>query len=142
MATPSKRASVTLSLLALAGIAGVATLVLASIFTYILFVAPLTFDSRLWWIGFASGVFTLAFFGIYAATHDRRVLRPLTAVFFLLSVVAFYASIYANPDPQSTKLIWIVVLSLLVAAPLVGMYVMARQEEADAARRAQRKITP
>ncbi len=142
MQPTAKPAAITLSSLALAGIAGVGTLVLSSIFTYILFVAPLAFDGRLWWIGFASGVFALAFFAVYAATHDRRVVRPLTGGFFLLSVVGFYGSIYANPDSQSTKLIWIVVLSILVAIPLVGMYVMARQEEADAARRAQRKVTP
>src|SRR5207247_10386004 len=62
-----------LSTTVLLAIAGIGAVVLASIFGYILFIATLRLDERLWWIGFCSILFALAFFLLYAATHDRKI---------------------------------------------------------------------
>lgn len=139
---PGGMAAPKVSTLALMGMALVGGVLLASIFAYILVLAPMAFDARLWWMGLASGVFALAFFFLYAGTRDRRVMRPLAAAFFVITAGSFYASIFSNPDPDATKVFWLVILSILVVVVLAAMFMMARDAERDAARRARRKVTP
>jgi predicted neutral ceramidase superfamily lipid hydrolase len=131
-----------LSSVVLLAIAAIGTFVLAAIYGYILTVLSADLDTRLWWIGFVSTIFAVAFYLLYAATADRRVLRPLSGAFFVISVGGFYASIFTNQDAEFTKLVWAIVLSILVVAALVGIYVMSREGEADAVRHAQRRLTP
>lgn len=131
-----------LSSVVLIAIAAISTFVLAAIYGYILTVFPGDFDTRLWWIGLVSAIFALGFYILYAASGDRKILRPLAGAFFVISVGGFYASIFSNPDRDFTKLVWTIILSVLVVAVLGGIFMMTREGEADAMRRAQRRLTP
>lgn len=126
-------------LLAMAAIAGI---VLASIFGYILFVATLRLDEQLWWSGFASIIFALGFFLLYAGTHERKVVRPLAGAFFVISAGCFYGSIFAGGSDSFVKLLYLILLSILVVAALGAIFVMARDAEHDAIRKAQRRHIP
>lgn len=126
-------------LLAMAAIGGI---VLASIFGYILFVAKLRLDEQLWWSGFASIIFALGFFMLFAATHDRKVARPLAGAFFVISAACFYGSIFTGGSDDFAKLMYLILLSILVVAALGAIFVMARDAERDAIRKAQRKVMP
>ena len=131
-----------LSTLALLGMVAVGGVVFVSIFAYIFLIATLSFDAQLWWMGLASFAFALPTFLLYAATGDRHMARPLAGGFFLLGAGSFYASILLSPDSSPIKILWLVVLSMIVLAVLGAVFLVARESEADAARRARRKVTP
>jgi len=120
----------------------IAGIVLASIFGYILFVARLRLDEQLWWTGFASLFFALGFFLLYAMTHDRRIARPLAGGFFLICAASFYGSIFSGGSSDAAKLVYLIVLSILVMIALAAIFVMARDAEKDAIRKAQRRHIP
>jgi CDP-diglyceride synthetase len=120
----------------------IAAIVLASIFGYILFVARLRLDEQLWWTGFASLFFALGFFLLYAMTHDRRIARPLAGGFFLICAASFYGSIFTGGSSDAAKLVYLIVLSILVMIALAAIFVMARDAEKDAIRKAQRRHIP
>lgn len=126
-------------LIAMGAIGG---LLLASIFGYILFVARLRLDEQLWWTGLASAIFALGFFFLFAATHDRRIARPLAGAFFLISAGSFYGSIFTGGSSDLAKLAYTVILSILVMIALGAIFVMARDSEQDAIRKAQRRHIP
>jgi len=126
----------------LLGIAGVGTFGLAALFAYILVFAAIPFETRLWWTGFASWVFALAFYLLSAAMKGQILILRFAGGFFLVGAAGFYGSIFLNPDPVSTKIVWLLVLSGLVVALLAAIFVIARGTEADAERRARRKVTP
>ena len=126
-------------MLAMAGIGG---LLLASIFGYILFVARLRLDEQLWWTGFASAIFALGFFFLFAATHDRRIARPLAGAFFVICAGSFYGSIFTGGSSDVAKLAYTVFLSILMMIALGAIFVMARDAERDAIRKAQRRHIP
>jgi CDP-diglyceride synthetase len=120
----------------------IAAIVLASIFGYILFVARLRLDEQLWWTGFASLFFALGFFLLYAMTHDRKIARPLAGGFFLICAASFYGSIFTGGSSDAAKLVYLIVLSILVMIALAAIFVMARDAEKDAIRKAQRRHIP
>jgi hypothetical protein len=126
-------------LIAMGAIGGV---VLASIFGYILFVARLRVDEQLWWTGFASMVFALGFYVLFAATHDRRIARPLAGGFFVIAAGSFYGSIFTGGSSDLAKLLYTILLSILVMVVLGAIFVMARDTERDAIRKAQRRHIP
>ena len=132
-----------LSTTVLLAIGGIAAIVLASIFGYILFLAP-TFrtDERLWWTGFASMWFALAFYLLFAATHDRKIARPLAGGFFVVGAGSFYGSIFTGGSTDFAKLLYLILLSVLVIIVLGAIFVMARDAERDAVRKAQRRHIP
>lgn len=140
---PSGPAVPKLSTTVLLAIAAIGVFVLASIFGYILFVASgLRTDERLWWTGFASIIFALVFYVLYAATHDRTVARPLAGGFFVVSAGSFYGSIFTGGASDLAKLLYLILLSVLVIVVLGAIFVMARDAERDAMRRSQRKHIP
>ncbi len=141
MAAPTPPA-VKLSSAALMGIVAVVGLTAAGIFAYILFLAPLAGDQRLWWTGFAAIVFAFLAFLVYAGT-EAKVLQKLAGGLFVVGAGSFYGSILTSQDQDlSTKLLWVSVLSVLVVIVLAGVFVMARQAEATRARMARRRLTP
>src|SRR2546427_7302864 len=94
---PSGPAVRKLSTTVLLAMGAIATIVLAAIFAYILFVAPaLRIDERLWWTGLASMIFALGFYLMFAATHDRTIARPLAGGFFVVGAGSFYGSIFTG----------------------------------------------
>ena len=140
---PSGPALPKLSTTVLLAMAGIGVLVLASIFGYILFVAPgFRTDERLWWTGLTSVIFALAFYLLYAATQDRRIARPLAGGFFVVGAGSFYGSIFTGGASDLAKLLYLILLSVLVVVVLSAIFVMARDAERDAIRRAQRKHIP
>lgn len=142
-AAPSGLGAPKLSNAVLIAMAGIATLVLASIFAYILFLTTIRIDERLWWTGLASFVFAGAFYLLFAATHDRMIARPLAGGFFLIGAGSFYGSIFTNNAGGSLlNLIWVILLSVIVLGVLAGIFVMSRDAERDAMRKAQRRLTP
>src|SRR5947209_1755177 len=131
-----------LSTTVLLAMGAIATIVLVAIFAYILFVAPaLRIDERLWWTGLTSMVFALGFYMMYAATHDRTIARPLAGGFFVVGG-SFYGSIFTGGSNDFAKLMYLILLSILVMIVLGAIFVMARDAEKDAIRRAQRKYIP
>ena len=140
---PSGPAVPKLSTTVLLAMAAIGVIVLASIFGYILFLAPaLRTDERLWWTGFASMVFALGFYFMFAATHDRKVARPLAGGFFVIGAGSFYGSIFTGGSSDLAKLLYLILLSVLVIVVLAAIFVMAKDAERDAVRRAQRKHIP
>ncbi len=120
----------------------IATVVLAAIFAFILFVATLRIDERLWWTGLCSMIFALGFFFLYASTHDRRMARPLAGAFFVIGAGSLYGSIFTGGSSDLAKLAYLILLSILVMIVLAAIFVMSRDAEQDAVRRAMRKHTP
>ena len=131
-----------LSTTVLLAMAAIGIVVLASIFAFILFVAILRIDERLWWTGFASMLFALAFYLLFAATHDRKLARPLAGGFFVIGAGSFYGSIFTGGASDVGKLLYLILLSVLVVIVLAAIFVMARDAERDAIRKAQRKHIP
>jgi hypothetical protein len=131
-----------LSTTVLFAMAAIGVIVLAAVFGYILFISGLPIDQRLWWTGLASMVFALGFFFLYGATHDRRIARPLAGAFFLIGAGSFYGSIFLGTASDFAKLVYLILLSTLVVIVLGGIFVMARDAEQDAIRKAQRKHIP
>ncbi len=131
-----------LSTTVLFAMGAIGTIVLAAIFGYILFVASLRIDERLWWTGLCSMIFALGFFFLFASTHDRTIARPLAGAFFVIGAGSFYGSIFTGGSSGLAKLLYLILLSVLVMVVLVAIFVMARDAEQDAVRRAMRKHTP
>ena len=143
MPAPSGPALPKLSTTVLLAIAGIGVAVLAAVFGFILFIASgLRIDERLWWTGFVSIFFALGFYLLFAATHDRRIARPLAGGFFLVAAGSFYGSIFTGGASDVLKLVYMIVLSILVVIVLVAIFVMARDAERDAIRKAQRRHVP
>ena len=130
------------SSVALIAIVAIAFVMLASIYGYILFISGLVLTDMLWWMGLVSLIFALAFFFVYAATANKRLMKPVAAAFFVIGAGSFYGSIVTTPNSGVLQLVWIVLLSILVIIVLFGIYWSARGEERDAIRRSQRKLTP
>ena len=131
-----------LSTTVLLAMGAIGTIVLVAIFAYILLVARLRLDEQLWWTGLASMIFALGFYMMFAATHDRMIARPLAGGFFVVGAGSFYGSIFAGNSSDIAKLMYLILLSILVMIVLGAIFVMARDAEKDAVRRAQRKYTP
>ena len=132
-----------LSTTVLLAMGAIATIVLVAIFAYILFVErTLRIDERLWWTGLASMAFTLGFYMMFAATHDRMIARPLAGGFFVVGAGSFYGSIFTGPSSDFAKLMYLILLSILVMIVLGAIFVMAKDAEKDMVRRAQRKYIP
>jgi len=132
-----------LSTAVLLAIAAIGIVLLAAVFGFILFVANIpNIDSRLWWTGFASMIFALGFYMLFAATHDRKIARPLAGGFFLISAGSFYGSIFTGGAPDVLKLVYVIILSVLVIIVLGAIFVMSRDAEQDAIRKAQRRHIP
>ena len=132
-----------LSTTVLLAIAAISVFVLASIFGYILlFTTTLRIDERLWWTGLASVIFSLAFFMLYAATHDRKIARPLAGGFFVVGAGSFYGSIFTGVTSDIARLLYLIFLSVLVIIVLGAIFVMSRDAEQDAIRKAQRRHIP
>src|SRR3989442_12728652 len=84
--------------------AAISAIVLAAIFAYILFVALLRIDERLWWTGLCSMIFALGFFFLYASTHDRKIARPLAGGFFVIAAASFSGSTCPGRSTRSAQL--------------------------------------
>ncbi len=115
---------------------------IVAIFGFILvYVSP--FTTQLWWMGLVSLIFAFVFYGVFAATHNRTIVMPLSAAFFVIGIGSFYGSILADTasDPLN-KLILIVIESVFVVIVLTAIFMMARGGERDKARKSQRKVTP
>ncbi len=140
---PGGLAAPKLSTTVMLAMAAIGTVVLVSIFAYILLVAPaLRLDERLWYTGLTSIIFSFAFFMLYAGTHDRMIARPLAGGFFVVGAGCFYGSIFTGGSSDLAKLLYLILLSILVMVALGAIFVMARDAERDALRRAQRKHIP
>jgi len=87
-------------------------------------------------------IFALGFYMMFAATHDRMIARPLAGGFFVVGAGSFYGSIFAGNSSDFAKLMYLILLSILVMIVLGAIFVMARDAEKEAVRRAQRKYTP
>src|SRR2546426_12808013 len=131
-----------LSTTVLLAMAAIGIVVLASIFAFILFVAILRVDERLWWTGLASMIFALAFYLLFAATHDRKLARPLAGGFFVIGAGSFYGSIFTGGASGLGKLLYLILLSGLEGTVLAAVFVMARGAERDASRKGPRKRLP
>src|SRR5437879_10625153 len=131
-----------LSTTVLLAMGAIATVVLVAIFAYILLVARLRLDEQLWWTGLTSMIFALGFYMMYAATHDRMIARPLAGGFFVVGAGSFYGSIFTGGSRDFAKLLYLILLSLIVMIDLEALFVMARDAETDAVRRARRKYIP
>ena len=143
MSPPAGSTLPKLSTTVLLAIAGIGVAVLAAVFGFILFFAAIpNLDTRLWWTGFASMIFALGFYLLFAATHDRRIARPLAGGFFVIGAGSFYGSIFTGGATDVLKLVYMIVLSILVVIVLVAIFVMARDAERDAIRKAQRRHIP
>lgn len=132
-----------LSTTVLLAIAAIAVALLVAVFVFILFIANIpNVDSRLWWTGFASMIFALGFYLLFAATHDRKIARPLAGGFFVIGAGSFYGSIFTGNAGDLLKLVYMIILSILVIVVLGAIFVMARDAEKDAIRKAQRRHIP
>lgn len=129
------------STLALAGMAAISFVILASIYGFILF-TPGILTTQLWWMGLVSLIFALAFFFVYAATDEKRIIKPVAAAFFVIGVASFYGSIATTPNSGVLQIIWIVILSIFVIMVLGWIFWSSRQNERDMIRQSQRKLTP
>src|SRR5213592_2618371 len=112
-----------LSTTVLLAMAAIGAILLAAIFGYILFLASgLRIDERLWWTGLTSMIFALGFYVIGAGS--------------------FYGSIFSGGASDLGKLLYLILLSVLVIIVLAAIFVMARDAERDAIRKAQRRHIP
>jgi hypothetical protein len=130
-----------ISTLALGGMCAIAFVILASIYGFILF-TPGVLTAQLWWMGVVSLIFALAFFFVYAATDEKRIVKPVAAAFFVIGAASFYGSIGTTPNSGVLQMIWFVILSVFVIMVLGWIYWSSRQEERDVIRRSQRRLTP
>src|SRR5256714_6327858 len=116
----------TLSTTVLLAMAAIGVVVLASIFGFILFVANLRIDERLWWTGLASMIFAFAFYLMFAATHDRKLARPLAGGFFVIGAGSFYGSIFTGGAGDAGKVVHPSPLSRLVGPRPRPIFVVGR----------------
>ncbi|HLA46644.1 MAG TPA: hypothetical protein VJ207_03635 [Thermoplasmata archaeon] len=133
--------AVKLSSVALTGIIVILVLMAAGVFAYVLFLAPLTTDQRLWWNGFVSIAFAFIAYLVYAGSEAKQI-RSLAGVLFLIGAASFYGSIFVGTGDTLAKLVWSVILSILVVAVLAGIFVMSRQGEQTRIRMSGRRLTP
>ncbi len=131
-----------LSSLVLAAIAGIAVLVIASVFGFILFLSGMILSAQLWWMGFCALLFALVFFLVYAASDEKRIIRPLAGAFFVIGAGSYYGAVFTNTDDTLVKVLWIVLLSVFVVAALFAIFWSSRETEQDGIRKSQRKVTP
>ncbi len=131
-----------LSKVVLYAILAIAIIVIAAIFGFILvYVVGLT--NQLWWMGLVSLIFAFVFFWVFAGTHNRTIVMPLAAAFFVIGIGSFYGSILANPGSGAlNQLVLIVIESIFVVIVLTAIYMMTRSGEQDKIRKSQRKVTP
>ncbi len=131
-----------LSRVVLLAMLAIAVIVIAAIFGFILvYVSPLT--TQLWWMGLTGLIFAFVFYGVFAATHNRTIVMPLSAAFFVIGMGAFYGSILTDTLSDSlNKLVLIVIESIFLVIVLGAIFLMARGGEADKVRKSQRKVTP
>src|SRR3989304_9682659 len=101
-----------LSTFALAAIAGIAVLVIASVFGFILFASGMILSAQLWWMGFCSLIFALVFFFVYASTEEKKIIRPLAGAFFVIGVGSYYGAVFTNDATGLVQVLWIVLLSV------------------------------
>src|SRR5256885_13731395 len=127
-----------LSTTVLLAMAAIGIVVLASIFAFILFVAILRVDERLWWTGLASMIFALAFYLLFAATHDRKLARPLAGGFFVIGAGSFYGSIFTGGGRGGWKMVSLILLSALVGFVPSAVFLMAWDAGRGAGREGQR----
>ncbi len=131
-----------LSKVVLYAILGITIVVVAAIFGFIL-VSVVGLTNQLWDMGLVSLVIALLFYLVYAGTHNRTIVMPLSAAFFVIGIGSFYGSILANPGSGSlNQLILIVLESIFVVIVLAAIYIMSHQAESDKVRKSQRRITP
>ncbi len=131
-----------LSKVVLYAILAIAIVVIAAIFGFILInVVGLT--NQLWWMGLVSLIFAFVFYLVFAGTHNRTIVMPLSAAFFVIGIGAFYGSILVNTASGAlNQLVLVVIESIFVVIVLTAIYVMSRQGEQDKVRKSQRKVTP
>ncbi len=123
-------------------ILAIALVVIAAIFGFIL-VYVAGFTNQLWWMGLMGLIFAFVFYWVFAATHNRTIVMPLSAAFFVIGIGSFYGSILADPNSDGlNKLVLIVIESIFVVIVLTAIYLMTRQGEQDKVRKSQRKVTP
>src|SRR5256884_6971353 len=115
-----------LSTTVLLAMAAIGIVVLGSIFAFILFVAVLRIDERLWWTGLASMLFALAFYLLFAATHDRKLARPLAGGFFVIGAGSFYGSIFTGGAGVGWNVVYFILLSGLVVILLAAGFRVGR----------------
>src|SRR3989442_4576764 len=125
-----------LSTTVLLAMGAIATIVLVAIFAYILLVARLRLDEQLWWTGLTSMIFALGFYMMYAATHDRMIARPLAGGFFVVGAGSFYGSNFTGDSSDFSKLLYLILLSVLVMVVLGAISVLGRGPGRDAGPRA------
>ena len=130
-----------LSTVALAAVAGLAFLIIALIYAYIFFVSGMDIISAYWWAGFVGFIFALIFFLVHAAVEEP-VTRIISGTFFVLGAVFFYASVGFGTADAGSKILWVIVLSVIVLVVLLFVWRMSSQAAADEQRRAMRKRTP
>ncbi len=131
-----------LSKVVLYAMLGIAVVVIAAIFGFILvYVVGLT--HQLWWMGLTSLLFAFIWYLVYMGSHNRTIAFPLSAAFFLIGMGSFYASIATDPvsDPLN-KLILMVLESIFLVIVLTAIWTMSRQGEEERVRKSQRKVTP
>ncbi len=123
-------------------ILAIAVIVIVAIFGFILvYVTGLT--NQLWWMGLMGLIFAFVFYLVFAGTHNRTIVMPLSAAFFVIGIGSFYGSILANPGSGAlNQLVLIVIESIFVVIVLTAIYLMSRQGERDKVRKSQRKVTP
>src|SRR3970282_569456 len=68
--------AVKLSSVALTGIIVILVLMAGGVFAYVLFLAPLTTDQRLWWNGFVSIAFAFIAYLVYAGSEAQEIRYP------------------------------------------------------------------
>src|SRR5256885_11873118 len=129
----------TLSTTVLLAMAAIGVVVLAAIFGFILFIANLRIDERLWWTGLASMIFAFAFYLMFAATHDRKLARPLAGGFFVIGAGSFYGSIFTGGAGDAGKLVYLVLLFVLVGILPCAVFVIAQDAGHDAILQAMRR---
>src|SRR5437667_11731769 len=132
----------TLSTTVLLAMAAIGVVVLASIFGFILFIANLRIDERLWWTGLASMIFAFAFYLMFAATHDRTLARPPAGGFFVIGAGSFYGSIFTGGAGDAGKLLYLMLSSVLVVIVRGAIFVIAGDADEDATRKAPRRSIP
>src|SRR3989304_4320591 len=121
---PAPTPGLKLSSVVLVAIAAIGSVLLGSIYAFILLTAG-ALTSQLWWMGLWSAIFALGFLLLFAMTSDRRIVRPLAGGVFLISAGSFYGSILTAPE-DGLLFVRIAIRKTLVKSALGGIFVMAR----------------
>jgi len=130
-----------LSTAALAAVAILAFFIIGLIYVYIFVFSGMDIVSAYWWSGFVGFIFAFIFYLVHAAVEEP-VTRIISGTFFALGAMFFYAAIgFGSGDPNS-KILWLIVLSVIVLVVLLFVWRLTSQGAADDQRRAMRKRTP